>query len=401
MVTVLAKQGNKEISQHSPFVEARLKRKEVFDFADESRLLDELADLKAFDANVRDWRQLDPKDIEVYWNASKASPDSRALLAKAVFVGTMQACLRGRYWAPSYTCEASHEVDCSLLGAPMSLILMPEKLPPLRTRCNKAKISCFPRCHPLDAAAYLSENAPPDRHVAVVRYSSMGDTRNEVFRYGNCREDQIFLRTTYARGFERMETEIHAQIGDALDLSFLIFTPGVVLLRGPIEEGALWYQNPPRLDVIWAALPPRPQLAEQSQYAFEKEKKIVEHIVDSIFAWAAAKEVDTLVLPPLGCGAYGCSHPHLDVADIIHRAVEKYHEYIDQVCIASDTPAHFEGEFFQEFAQAVQNGRPPIHKTNRVPVPPFPRSRKSPEALAEKYKKMNRSSPRTFRNTFL
>lgn len=258
--------------------------------------------------------------------------------------------------------------------------------------------------------------------VAVVRYTSTSDPRNDppttaigtqpkFARYTHCREDEVFTRTTYWQAFERMKCDINASVADSLDLGGLIYTPSVGILRGPLEEGALWYQDPPRADIIWVALPPRPQKAEQEQYAHERDRNAMTRVVDRIFLWAAANGVDVLVMPPLGCGAHGCQHPSLDVGDIINKAAQRYAQYIPHVCIGSDWPAHFEvdgsstNKWWESFADAVRNGRPLISKCPvPVTIPPYPKLRKGGkdlDAFVEKNRLLNRPKPRTPRTTFL
>merc|ERR1740130_1299363 len=107
--------------------------------------------------------------------------------------------------------------------------------------------------------------------------------------------------------------DIDAPVNEAIDMGGLIYTPGVGILRGPLDKGALWYNSAPRVDVIWVGLPPRPQLAEQSQYACEQDRAAAGRVIERVFAWAAALDVDCLIMPPLGCGTHGCMHPHLDI----------------------------------------------------------------------------------------
>jgi hypothetical protein len=239
-------------------------------------------------------------------------------------------------------------------------------------------------------------------------------------RYTHCREDQLFFRTSYWQAFERMQCDINGNVGDALDLGGLIYTPGVGIMRGPLHEGALWYQDPPRVDVIWVALPPRPQLAAQEQYAHEHDRNTVARIVDHIFLRAAGAGVDILVMPPLGCGAHGCQHPPADVADIIFQTAQRYSQQIPDICIGSDLPQHCEPEsggvhqWWQAFTHAVQNGRPPIdtsykefkkdreEKIQKLRAAGILYGGKDFDAMLEKNRKLSGLKPRTpRRKTFL
>lgn len=352
-----------------------------------------------------DYRHLDPADIIEHFRGSQGTGGSegRTRLATAIFAGTAQACMRGTLWAPSFNCPGAVQVDCRHLAKASSRLYSADKMPPLDAlagRGGNVRITCH-ACHPLDVCPSICAQGAESLHIAVVRFSSMRDFRNESFRYGHLREDQLFLRTTYFQSFEKLAADINASIGESLNQEGLIYTPGVGVLRGPIDEGALWFQEPPRADVIWVGLPPRPQLEEQQQYAHEKDRQAMVRVVERIFAWAAAHGVDTLVMPPLGCGTHSCQHPGLDVADIIHLAAHRYARYIHHVCVASDHPAHFEGGWWDAFADAAQNGRPDIIRPMKYKVPPFPLMKKTSEALADKAARATKSTPRTWRNTFL
>lgn len=389
---------------------------------DTTRLDPELRALKDFPVQLSDWRHLEPSDIATLFTEGA----ELRKLAVAIFAGTAQACMHGWYWAPSASCPGAAQVNCKHVTRPISRLYAAEKAPPLLKAVGDAevRITCSANCHPLDLGARMISRT--GSRVAVVRYTSTRDPRNEPptratgtqashARYTHCREDQIFFRTTYWQAFERMKCDINASVGDTLDLGGLIYTPGVGLLRGPLEEGALWYQDPPRADVIWVALPPRPQLDEQEQYALEKDRNAMTRTVDRIFLWAASNGVDILVFPPLGCGSHGCQHPSLDVADIIHKTAQRYAAYIPQVCVGSDALSfESDGEgpskWWENFADAVQNGRPAIHADEKAMTNPGMKQLrkvgilhggKDFDALLEKNRKLNRRKPRTPRKTFL
>lgn len=397
---------------------------------DTTRLDPEMRALADFPIQMADWRHLEPSDVAtLFASGPPAGTVDLRLLAIALFMGTAQACMRGWYWAPSASCPGATQVDCKHLTRPCSRLHMPGKAPPSGAlkivAAGAARITCVANCHPLDLGARMLSRT--GSRVAVVRYTSARDPRNEPptmasatqpgkVRYTHCREDQIFLRSTYWQAFERMKSDINANVGESLDLGGLIYTPGVGILRGPLEEGALWHQEPPRADIMWVALPPRPQLAEQEQYAHEHDRDAMTRVVDRIFLWAAANKVDVLVMPPLGCGAHGCQHPSLDVADIIHRTAQRYAQYIPEVCIGSDLPPHIEpdgtssNKWWDAFADAVQNGRPPISKcpvavlataSKKLRQAGVLYGAKDFDALLEKNRKLNRPKPRTPRMTFL
>jgi len=393
---------------------------------DTTRLESELRALKDFPIQLADWRHLEPSDIvNLFTTASPAGRADLRLLSIGLFTGTAQACMHGWYWAPSAGCPGASKVDCQHLTRPCSRLHLPDKIPLLPSikavDDAEVRITCAANCHPLDLGARMMSRT--GSRVAVVRYTSMRDPRNEPptaspgqppksVRYTHCREDQIFFRTTYWQAFERMKCDINGNVGDALDLGGIIYTPGVGMLRGPLEEGALWYQEPPRADIIWVALPPRPQLAEQDQYAQDRDRNSMTRIVDRVFHCAAAAGVDVLVMPPLGCGSHGCQHPSLDVADIIHRTAQRYAQHIPQVCIGSDLPLHFASDgsvtntWWDTFAEAVTNGRPNISSCPMPTIiPAYPKLRKAGgkdfDAMLEKNRKLTRPKPRTPRKTFL
>jgi len=266
----------------------------------------------------------------------------------------------------------------------------------------------MPHWSALDACAHIVSSGS-NRHVAVLRFTGIRDARNMSVRYGHLREDQLFLRTSYFKAFEMMESDINSPIGDALDMGGLIYTSSVGILRGSTEEGALWFREPPKVDVIWIGLPARPRLGEQEQYADERDRNLVVRTLGRVFAWAAAHGVDALVLPPLGCGTHGCLHPRLDVADIIHKVAKQNERYIPQVFVVSDHPGHFEGSWWEDFSHTLQCGRhPPEVRPLLLPLalPPHLVVKKDPKQLLEKTRCLSarpRSTPRTarLRNSFL
>merc|ERR1711879_566205 len=152
---------------------------------------------------------------------------------------------------------------------------------------------------------------------------------------------------------------------------------------GTLDEGATWFEDPPQTDVIWLSLPPHPTLAEQQQYASDADREAMKLTIDRIVACAVANLVDVLVLPPLGCGAYGCQHPSLDVADIFHQKSLQHAHAFKEMYIACDRPAHL-GTSWRDFADAIKSGRPAIRLPQRTSVPPFPVLRKDKIALDEK-----------------
>eukprot|EP00929_Paragymnodinium_shiwhaense_P114482 TRINITY_DN82894_c0_g1_i1.p1 TRINITY_DN82894_c0_g1~~TRINITY_DN82894_c0_g1_i1.p1 ORF type:complete len:413 (-),score=60.61 TRINITY_DN82894_c0_g1_i1:83-1321(-) len=354
----------------------------------------------------RDWRKLEPADVIERFKNPSAGDQNRTLLSRALFSGTAQALVKGSYWAPFATSPVAKEVDCRHLRRPVSRLYpmgaKPSRLSTAQVRQPPCKLSARPGLSPLDVAGELWNGL--DRYrIAVVRTSAIKDPRNELTQYSHLRDDQLFLRTSYYQAFEKMDKDLDKKICNAIDDGGLIYTPGVGVLRGPIEQGAEWHGSPPRVDVMWMGLKTRPSFRDQSQYALEHEKKDVEEAVERLFAWAAACEVDVLIMPPIGCGTNGVLHPHLDMADIIHHAWKRYERYISQFIICSDHPAHLEGDWWQTWQRAVTQGREPAEYPIR-PLPPcVPKRRTDPQYFIDKAHKMQlgKRTPRTPRHTFL
>lgn len=374
------------------------------------RLATELAALRALDTTIRDWRRLEPARIRELARRAQERAEDRRLLVTAVFVGTVQACMFGDYRAPSWEDARSIEVKCGHFASPMSRMCMPGSSSVAAAAVAavvidggedaSARVTCVPRCHPLDASAQLQRSGKHLR-VAVVHFSGSQDPRNGDVRHMHMRDDQLFLRTTYYQAFERLESHIHRPLNDVLASGGLIYTPGVALLRGPLDDGAVWLEDPTRADIIWTGFAPSPQFEEQGQYFLEREKIAMEATVDAIFSTAASNGVEALVMPPLACGTHGCNHPALDVASILHAAVDRYRCCIPEVVIASDHLAHFQDGWWEAFTDAVHHGRPPILRQVKAPIPGFPQLRKDRLALAEKNRIASRVSPREKRYTFL
>mmetsp|Transcript_41379 Transcript_41379/g.88160 ORF Transcript_41379/g.88160 Transcript_41379/m.88160 type:complete len:380 (+) Transcript_41379:99-1238(+) len=370
------------------------------------RLSESLIRLKqGFDVPLTDWRCLEPSDI--IRHTQSLDPGARSLLATAIFAGTTQACMQGSYWAPSFGCPGAAEVSCAHLARPISCHYPVGKRPNLQGLPQNKEgqtISAPAEQNALDACARLS-HMPPTHRVVLMRFTAFRDTRSRSIRYGHCSEDQIFLRTTYPQAFERMEGDICANVEDCLDKGGIIYTSGVGLLRGPIVEGALWFREPPKIDVLWVALPGHVALGEEDEYANEKDRNDMAGLLDRAFACAAGHGATAVVLPPVGVGVLGCNHPGLDVADLIHKTAQKYSGYFAHVCIASDIQKQRSVEGWADFAKACQQGRPPFQRIPKVPPIALPPHRKKhgEKELAEKALCLARKkTPRSGRrNTFL
>lgn len=391
--------------------------------AAEMRLDPELRELAALGLD-RDWRQLAPGEIISLVRDSQLtagiggfssalkrsrgllSARSSALVARAVFVGTAQACYRGLYWAPSYEDPGAEEVKCGHLNS-VSRIYAPDYMPrqDVLQRQERDQIACvthFANCHPIEACARIAAAAAPQhKRIAMVHYTSIHDARNDSMDYSHPFEDQLFLRTNYFQAFERMNADVGQARGAAIDAGGLVFTPGVGILRGALAEGALWLREPVRADVLWVGLDPRPQREEQEQYAQAEDRQAMAQVIDRIFALAASHEVDALVFPPLGCGTHGCHHPALDVADLFCEAMPRWQRQFDEIAFASDWPPHFLSRWWEEFTHSVEHGRPPIEHSIKVPWPPHPRIRRLEAALEEKHRQLQMRPPRLGRDSWL
>jgi len=180
-------------------------------------------------------------------------------------------------------------------------------MPPLDAlagRGGNVRITCH-ACHPLDVCPSICAQGAESLHIAVVRFSSMRDFRNESFRYGHLRGDQLFLRTTYFQSFEKLAADINASIGESLNQEGLIYTPGVGVLRGPIDEGALWFQEPTRADVRvgnWQWAPPFSQVSLDRE---DREGCVALVLPCSMLLWTGAVDPCRVPVPMQASGAEG------------------------------------------------------------------------------------------------
>jgi len=359
------------------------------------RLTAEMRRLAALSPTTEDWRKYPPSEIAAKYALAAADPAGRSLVSTAIFVGTKQAIMQGSYWAPAFALPGASKVDCRHHARPVSALYRAEKkLPQAAPKARAAapqSIACE-ECNLLDACTRLLAS-PQIAHVVMLHCTSTRDPRNETSRHTHCREDQLFLRTTYCDAFERMESDIQAPLGDAIDQGGIIYTSHIGIMRGAIEEGAPFLRNPPQVDVMWMGLNPRPQLGEQESYAKDDEKAEVARLLDRAFALAAARGADAIVVPPLGCGGmHGCQHPRLDVADLIHETAKRYASVISHVCVASDQPAHFDPNWWTDFAAAAKGGRAPWTPYVAVPpikLPPYLRVKKDEKVLLDKTRRLD------------
>lgn len=373
------------------------------DSAGEVRLEQELRDLASIGGGQhRDWRQLEPAEVIARSSCKAESEDNRKLLAKAIFVGTAQALLKGFYCAPYASSPHVAEVDCKHLRRPVSrtVKLGPPRLEAEKLASGGLQISAYPGKSTLDACAQFWASGSERYRIAVARFSPLRNNQNAKVQCMHCRDDQLFLRSSYYQAFDKMACDLNIPVVDAIDRGDVICTASVGLLRGPLDEGAQWYSEPPRFDVLWAGLPPWPHVADQSQYAGENDRLAAANVVENLFAAAVAIKADVLILPPLGCGTHGCRQPYLDMASLINDAALRHGRNLPHLAIASDHPQHLEGGWWEAFEAAVRFGRPAIQRPVRAP--PMPQT-KDPLALAEKQRRLKQgaNTPRGNRKTFL
>ncbi|CAJ1455997.1 unnamed protein product [Effrenium voratum] len=231
-----------------------------------------------------------------------------------------------------------------------------------------------------------------------------GDRYNLNPLHGPC-QDQLFFRTTYFEGFERVEADIQAAPDTSLVEGGIIYTSGVGILRGALKDGAPWVE-PAQVDVLWFTLPLHPHHGEQEIYAREEERNLVSAALDRAFAWACAHGADALVLPPFACQG-GFLHPRLHFAGLVHEVSRLHERHLPSVCVASEHPSH-DAAWWDGFADGVVNGRPVPPPIIHVPTIPLMTDKlvgKDASALLEKRRKQHAvwSSPgtRQFRTSFM
>eukprot|EP00450_Noctiluca_scintillans_P025125 CAMPEP_0194511174 /NCGR_PEP_ID=MMETSP0253-20130528/42766_1 /TAXON_ID=2966 /ORGANISM="Noctiluca scintillans" /LENGTH=470 /DNA_ID=CAMNT_0039354487 /DNA_START=35 /DNA_END=1444 /DNA_ORIENTATION=- len=333
--------------------------------------------------DTRDWRKLDTKSVEAHFQAIDKmfaelhegfhGPSTRLYpvrerkphdardhegLMTAIAVGTLQAIIEGSYWAPSF--HHADRVVCDDIRVPMSRIFRTDgSIDGVRPRLEgPPELTLSHDMGPIDMCRAVASD-PRKPRVALVRLTAIGDQYSGQPVLADFREAQLFLRTTYLHALQEMPRHLHGDPNLALE-DAIVHTSDVSILRGPLSDGGAWLADPPRVDVIWAALRRHPRSDHQGQYARIAEKASVAETVDRIFSCAVMHDIDTLVFPPLGVGgASGCHHPAADAGDLLRKAILAHGQHITRVCVCQEHVGQLK-HLWPTFAQAVETGRNPI-----------------------------------------
>lgn len=347
--------------------------------------------LQRYQEDTRDWRKLHPRDVSRYFidlDASLQTPRTPQFyltctrrpaeentnfegLMAAVALGNLQACSEGLYWAP---CFEDGSAECRDIRAPMSRVFSsPPDISTLEAKHEgPPSISVSSESTPLAACQDLAAETP-HLHVALVRFVPLGDRRaTAVSALGDFREAQLHLRTTYLQALHDMPRHLHGDPAQALEAGGLIYTADVQILRGPMEAGAPWLRERPRMDVITVGIQRHPRCDDQGQYARIAEKALMAKIIDNVFACAAAHEADVLVFPPPGVGgAAGCHHPGPDTGDLLRKAALAHAHLVPRVCVHKDYRDQLSAEW-ASFAAAASDGRAATEHRALVPLAASP-----------------------------
>eukprot|EP00747_Dinoflagellata_sp_TGD_P181352 gnl/TRDRNA2_/TRDRNA2_35160_c0_seq1.p1 gnl/TRDRNA2_/TRDRNA2_35160_c0~~gnl/TRDRNA2_/TRDRNA2_35160_c0_seq1.p1 ORF type:complete len:390 (-),score=50.06 gnl/TRDRNA2_/TRDRNA2_35160_c0_seq1:20-1189(-) len=269
-----------------------------------------IVSVKAYADDTRDWRKLSPEAIACHISSLEGIMQSphpqlyptapcRELehrqkhdgLMAAIAVGTLQACAEGSYWAPNF--GGPNAKECRNIRTPMSHLFTANSndvaTKPTSSHHGLAEISISPDVGTLDRCHELALQGPARPRVGLVRITPLGDRRGLDPALGEHLEAQLFLRTTYLHALQEMNRHIHTDALHALEAGGLVYTRDVTILRGPMEDGARWLSDAPRLDVLWVSLQRSPRVDDQGQYARISEKAQVAETVDQIFACAVAQ----------------------------------------------------------------------------------------------------------------
>lgn len=349
-----------------------------------------------FEGDTRDWRKLAPSDVilhvasleglfhspnpQLYPTApsrddTEVTRDHDGIMA-AVAVGTLQACKEGSYWAPST--EAADNAKYSGIRMPLSRRFDLETTPdvsalePRRPEGELQEIGVANEACPLTTCQRLLSE-PGQRRVALVRVTPAGnrvDSWCQALREPG--DGQLFLRTSYLQALREMPRHLHADAHKVVDDGEVIHTADVTVLRGPVEDGALWLSDAPRLDILWVALQRSPRLDGRGEYMCIKEKAQATELVERVFAVAASLGIDTLVWPAVGvAGACRCYHPPGDFADVLRKAAIEFAPHIGRVEVSLQHRTHA-GDDWSAFAASLGGERRVAPHLGLVPLKASP-----------------------------
>jgi len=340
--------------------------------------------------DTRDWRKLSPTEVRQRFADMEAKAqipqyrlyptghrrDTEATrhfegLMAAIAVGTLQAYNEGLYWAPSFQDRDAHQ--CKEVRSPMSraFVDVPDVSAMEPRFQGVPQIVATADRSPLAACQELALRADRGRRprVALVRLVPLTDAHNACPPLGDYRQSQLYLRTTFLQALQEMPRHLHSDPGAALHAGNVIYTTDVTILRGPLEAGAEWLHDAPRIDVISVALQRHPRCDDQGQYARIGEKAMVAKTMDRLFACAAGHDVDVLVFPPLGIGGVaGCHHPAADSGDLLRKAILAHGSQISEVHVCQEHTAQLHGSMWATFASSLEQGRTPIEHRELVPL---------------------------------
>lgn len=351
----------------------------------------DMISVKEYKKDIRDWRKLSPNDVVVHFasleehlhvkgpKAYVSAPvrypyynEAHEGLMAAVAVGTLQACQEGSFWAPCFEHPDAQEVNCNHIKMPTSrLYSTTPDISRIQPRTEEqTAVFVSGDLNPIDAAQRLISEAT-SAHIGLVHFTPIGDPRALEPPLGNHREEGLFIRTTYYKALEEMKKHIHAEPQAAVDAGGLIYTADVAILRGPLEDGAQWLPEMPRVDVLWVSMQRNPKKDAQGQYSRHQEKAMIAETVDRVFAVAAAHGIDILVMPPLGVGIHGCDHPAEDMGQILRQTAEEYRSLVPQLCVSREHTDQIP-EHWPVFVSSLLEGRTPIEHKELIPLDIMP-----------------------------
>ncbi|CAE7637166.1 unnamed protein product [Symbiodinium microadriaticum] len=271
-------------------------------------------------------------------------------LIQAVAVGTLQASQDGAYWSPSYEAPSRRQID---VRAPLSVAwsrtsgaAQPEPRPSPELIVSQDQ-DIFQLCGTF-----------PGKRCGLVCFA----TGPPSFR--DLRESQLFFRTTYLYAAEEMPRQIHREVQDVLGQGSIIYTAPVTVLRGELQAGAPWLQEPVEIEVLTAGIQRTPQGDVHEQYARLTEKADVAKMLDDLFVCAAEKGIEVLIFPPFVGGSCGCFHPPADAGKVLRKAALT--SPMQAVVVAPMLVGVLPG--WASFSDAVLRGRPPIPRLPPIPL---------------------------------